>query len=1548
MRKPLLLFLLCCTSALIAQKSDPFFQLNAPVQQQLAPPSNDCFQRNFNAGLSAQNRGDCKAALRYFREASLCPDLRGNNRRTNELNAVIELCENQEEEARLKGAEMSAATAPRRPAPISTANTRVYRHTQQFLSYAGDSCHDITRLEADRAFALRYWDDAAKLYRAAKQCADADQAERQQMTERVNACRQAAENELLQKEQEAVRQTRHALAGNLADEAQAQLRKNNRTLAYRLADFANQYIAPDDNPYCIQAILDAWYNTPARNSSPQAYRIQSPFCYQIADNLPANALVVTIGRGINARVLAYVPDQTHISVWDANTFEPLDPIVVDDKILAAEASPDGYTLLITTANAYVLWNWQRQSIRIDVAPSGRHCFNSRSDAFYYYNAAENAIFLIKLRDMFIARKGNTKKTTPIKYVSGVENNLAAMALHEGKWWLAYPDRLDIIGKPREGEAWKREKRYFFGTLSGSADRVYLHPETRLVLAVADSATFFRIDDFEGKQTTIEPFRKFLPMNMVVSRDLQHIASIYYDEDNYTNMLRIEHLEDSLTRSIAWLKTDFWGQQLNGDFSFEGKWFFGNSQEGILYGWEVKGKQAEATKEFPNALDNMFTPDGHRLVQLTDIGLEVYQLEMPGTVFDRHNVPARHLNAVGQEWAAYQLAPDSLHLHHFPSERNWHFPATTTETGRIPVCISPDDRYVAYADEPRSIVIRSLESGAVVAARTFDNELRQLHFIPGAAQLLVVETTLDAIRIEPQAVGKIWDFSQRANKPRALRLHDYDIKIIDISKQGDRIAISDEKDVRIFSANNLIDEQTRIYRNRELGISAICFSDNGEVMAVAYQDGSVEFWDTRSGHPLNRLSDLSGMQGNWARSMCFTDNGARLRQINRNQALVIRDIDPFVIGNKAQTEFKQLAAFTPSQIREYNLEDALKYPGNFERLAGSGENTLIQAFFDYYHLQSLRSNNIEQVRNYCELAMILYSQLKRETRQRLQPTIVAMYRDFHWKWLLRENLAEARAVAGAMVSQVGANPVAVEMSAYNALQAGNLQQASADFARWTLLGYNNRMSESFWPGRDTLVNNFRQLAAYDLLGEPQRACICGMFAELADLGFMCPEGGNLDQVPFDAQTARQWRILLLRTKAAQTLHYDKKNQLLQQALKELNAGRRSKAQGDTDQLDMLVAEIAQNYLQWGQFEQNAPKAAEMLEKSLQILRDHETQYGTLDSTHLNIRLLALEALGQYWLIREATGKAQEIFVAEYDALMQLSKSIRDTLSWWGHLRRYQAIILEHLATIALLEGQTDAALQRYQQASEVMDSGINTFYAGTVYAFAGDRISAFLNFGDMYEATQLGDVIFTLERLATRFPTRADSLRLLIPDIKSAVLKRNARFVSEIVDAQIAQRMTTRYAAFEKWDSAALQSAEMVRLMEKAMSRGDSTEEVIQWWLNTQISWAYYRILWKWKDPETLNQVISTTENVIAYVRDNMPYFMGRDYLLSNLGHAYLLRNQPGDRARAIGIYRNFVQAPPQYSQDYQMVLEKDFRDLRQARVPIPDPEALLREILANE
>ncbi len=224
---------------------------NYPAPTQSAPPPaqkqvpRDCYVRKLDAGTSALRRGDNQAALRLFEEAKGCPEVQGNSRRTNELDSKIEQLKAML--GKKNTAQSSSSDLDRKTEEIEVTR-RTFQFSKAFVRNTDENCFQITVKEADRAFGDSCWNVASKLYRAAKNCADANQSDRERMNARIEACTEAEADELLQKEQKAVRTARHAIADKLASDAASLLRKGDRSLAWRLADFSNFFVAPDDNP----------------------------------------------------------------------------------------------------------------------------------------------------------------------------------------------------------------------------------------------------------------------------------------------------------------------------------------------------------------------------------------------------------------------------------------------------------------------------------------------------------------------------------------------------------------------------------------------------------------------------------------------------------------------------------------------------------------------------------------------------------------------------------------------------------------------------------------------------------------------------------------------------------------------------------------------------------------------------------------------------------------------------------------------------------------------------------------------------------------------------------------------------------------------------------------------------------------------------------------------------------------------------------------------------------------------------------------------------
>jgi hypothetical protein len=255
------------------------------------------------------------------------------------------------------------------------------RARRDFLLEKSDTCFAITRAEADRFFNCRCWDEAMSLYRAAKSCADANQNARSDMNQRIQACRDSAEQELRRSEQAARRQFLHAAAANLADDAQELLKNYDRSTAFRLADFAAQYVAPGPNPECLQALLNAWYYVPPEQTG-QSSGLQVPFCYQLDYDLGAG---VQARFGKNGRLYTFAPSSSTLYSWNSQSWEPNMPVQIEKGFPQFDLSPDDRTLLFFSDNTLLFWRSQKDTFRVRAPNVRRYCFSPDGNEFFFFD-----------------------------------------------------------------------------------------------------------------------------------------------------------------------------------------------------------------------------------------------------------------------------------------------------------------------------------------------------------------------------------------------------------------------------------------------------------------------------------------------------------------------------------------------------------------------------------------------------------------------------------------------------------------------------------------------------------------------------------------------------------------------------------------------------------------------------------------------------------------------------------------------------------------------------------------------------------------------------------------------------------------------------------------------------------------------------------------------------------------------------------------------------------------------------------------------------------
>jgi WD40 repeat protein len=1517
-------------ACLFAQKGEPnYYQQNAVIQA----PLYDCYTRNLDAGNAARDKGDCVAAVKYYQEALDCADVQGNNPRLAELELLIRQCEKEPAQ------EANQIAQERAPLTFGMHSSRQYIPSTAFLRYTGDNCFAITRQEADRAFAQRCWDDAAKLYRAAKSCADANQTERSSMNDHIADCRQAAEDELRFREQEAIRLARNAIADNLAADAQNILRQFDRSFAYRLADFANEYIAPDDNPKCVQALLDAWYYKP----TVQNQALQVPFCYQLAGNLPASTQICALGKGKNAKIYAFAPQQPILWSWNAQRFEPLEPVTFNELYYYFAAAPDDKTLVFFADKNLMIWRSATQFVKVPVSNLSAWAFNKNGDVLYYYDAGAATIFSINLKDQFGQRKGPAKKINVEKFFTVEAPELQRFELFGNQLWMGFRDRLEIWQQKTSDKSWELEKTVHYARTPNFLLGTHIYPAAQTVVLQGDSTLVFNIAAAFDTVNTLAPTFLLDGQVMASTADAKMTARVVPSTDELPDRLIISSNEQGTTLFGAFLNLNAWPEFPNGAFSNDNRWLFSVSLNGALYAWDLSTRQSDWLTDIETAASLNLSPNGANLVVQTDRQLELRNPNQSGTpkVLMPKMASGSVVCAVSNNWVALCEGHDTLHCVANSGQMIRDFAAQTTTDGAMVVAFSEEDQRIALVEKDNAVVVKSLETGVTVANKKFEENIKSLHFIPGSGEIVVLLQTAQNAGQSPRNTAKLWRYTGAGSNPRVVRLHNYPIQMLCVSQQGDLVAFSDGHDVRIFSIYNLSDELVRINHSKDLEITAIAFREDGEALATGYKDGTIDIWDILQGEVLIKLQAVSQAVDCWVKSMAFLENGKKIRQINSNATIATRDLDPTAIRDQAQSVYRRLLPFTPEQISEYGLENAMNYMGNFERLAASGDWPLIRSFFEYYSLQARRSNNIRRVYEYCERAFILYRKLDKETQVSLRGTMLEMLHDYHWKWLLRGQISEAASVVSQMDKDFDHPPQAQEAAAYTALLKGDIRNATSLFTDWAYWTHNTQFIpyEQNWSALDTLHAKIRQLAEYDLLDAAQKACLCGMFGDLIDLKNICgTESGNLTGLDFDATQKLRWNILRNRHKAALTPNFVKKDKFLQAAYADAKALQRNNSTKFRRDLREAALDLATNYFNWGTFEAASPRSTQFFNQSNALL---EPGAAALDTMHLALMADNYRSLGTQNLSKDQLEAAITNFEKGIETLNRWVNITGDAFyqNELGARLHYQ--LNEQQGIALLLQGKAEAARQAFERAEQVQ------YYAapvciGLTFLLEGSDSGALIALGSLNNELAVGTALFYMDVLAVRFPDKRAEIQQFEQRFKAAVAATKTLDTNNIAYWHAAQHFQ-KMVNLEQWNTALSWSSQALKAAQQALD-GPASYSNKDYWLNEHINQAYYLILSNSRDKQTLTQSITYSEKAQTYVESSYEGYGNRELIKTNLAHAYWLRNGVGDRAKSIQIYRDYLKATPNSDDDHWALLEKDFRDLQRFGVEFTNFDQLIEAI----
>ncbi len=1450
-----------------------------------------------------------------------------------------------------------------------TENRRHYRPSRSFLENADENCFEATRREADRAFDQRCWDDAGLLYRAAKNCADADQQRRQQMSDRLDDCRAAAELELINRE-------RQAIAANRADDAHELLRRADRSLAYRMADFANNYIAPpgEDNPDCQQAMFDAWYPSPAVTGIGDRYNpVQVPFCYQLGENLGNQVTVRFAGSGNQKKIYAFSSSRHLLFNWDAQTLEPGDPVPIDEAMTDFEVAPDGVTFLFHSDKTLIFWRKGRELYRLSVPRMHDFCFDQKGDEFFLFDSIEMKIEALNLREVYLGLNSNKvqkqRKMEELRipptfrpWVSGIPPGVLDFAVNNNDVWLGYRDSLVVLRKSAPGQPWQRVRSIPLAVsmpngIMTTTPLMRLMPEMNLVFSGNDTASVLISLPTETDGIASLKFAGYPLTEPSVSS-----LSATMKSESYMHAGKI-HIYDNSGGSLVYLSAvqelEFY-PFMSGVLDPEGEWLIIPSTRGVLHCWRLDNSQQNIFHKFSMGSQYVsgISPDGRSFISHTPDGLQVFDCLQPGKELGdpvkltfESTLGAAH--KMSNHWVASPWKTDSILVWNWETGKRWFFSAPNISS--MPVAaFTPDERYLAIAQVEGQIQVYDLSSGQVAATRPFSGRIREMEFVPGTNELIILQVSTSDYDYSENTVLRIIHPFRNDYKQRTVRLHEYSINMLAVSDQGEYMAVSDGLDIRIFDLNNLTDEIAQILPTGEgLGpgspadVLSIRFHPDGRSLVTSYSDQSVIFWNILTGQANFKLQSPAEATYMMFNQVRIIPEGNLLCLLSPNDGLLVRSLDPAAIRTAIQPPNHQLIAFSPDHIRKYNLDQALNYPGNFERLANSGDIPLINAFFSYYFQQAGASSNIDRVSEYCDRAFVLYSQLDTGTQRELLLTMLVMYDNYLWKWLIRDRPDKAEVVLQHLNRQFNKPITGVLSEAHTALLRNDLRRAVRLYADWTI-----QMSETsyqgiyFDPTLRPLFDKFVQLAEFELIDDKQIDCLCGMFGEWRNFSLCNNRPKNAALVPFDPEMRTRWDIYKKVYLTTQTERFAEQIRLLQSAQADARQLSKQKATLARTQTEKLTRRMGEVYLAWAKFEQGSDRTEQLCRQGIAVL-ENSGPFHQYERQRLETLAFLYNELASFRYNKDQFDAALESCQKGYEVSYKLWSMTTDTFI----LRQYADGLLGNqlvlLGNIQLRRGDFPAARTAYDQANNALTLGLKSYFTAHIELLEGKEIEALLSYGGILTTEDLGDVVFDLELLADRFPGRKDSILQFIPRLREAWMANHPR--SSVVEAnyRYARQQTARAANLKRYDQALQWNTEALRYVEQMIQSKNTAYNWGELWADATLNQAYYMLFNSIRDTTLYTKVIEASqaaEKRALEEGEGALLYSSAEYFKTNMAHAYLLRNQPGDQTRAIAAYLTFLELDGGQTGSFWDVLQKDFRDMYGAGIKWPDLKTVIGQI----
>ncbi|MCC6413858.1 MAG: WD40 repeat domain-containing protein [Saprospiraceae bacterium] len=1447
---------------------------------------------------------------------------------------------------------------------------RRYEPTLEFLNFKGDRCFEITRKEADRAFSLRYWEDASLLYRAAKNCSDADQTRRQEMNVRIEKCRTTAENALRQKELEARMQARQSEADKLANDAQLLLRNYDRTTAFRLADFANSYVAPPEsggNPECRQAILDAWNYEPYLQSTYKAEYagLQVPFCFELANNMGSNVSLRFATRRDTQVLYAFMPEKKLLFAWKTDAFVPEAPIPLDASFLTMDILNDQETLLFRTESGFVLWRSISESRAIAAPKAALYYHEQETNRFYYYDNVAGEIRMVDLsKDAYsnikfqqqqqqqnqkADRNKNVEET--VVYVPD-SMNLQNFAVFSGQLWMAFSDAVVIWSLEEsttlEVMPFERPIRQY------GIQSMHLQPQLNSLIVAFDSATYFYYLP-EGADSVPPPINQTQTKLLSDNPMGMHVATTM-NTSGWSSFMYVQNKTDGVFRLCALNQLYDEFAVGSGDFSQSLQWFAAPTSTGTIKLWELFKTGATSVPFLvSNAGGVAFSPSGSKYALLVRDSLMLFETgnnEVP--MLTQACEAGSSFVDLNDQWIVWQHGEDVLRLQRINGKgTSLSFPGRSSDF--ITSAFSSDETEMAFSLNDTVFVV-SLLDGKLKQRQVFEGMVTHLAFVSGSHRLMVVHMRPESQWIMGgEYAVKLWH-TDRRERPAILRLPQYNIQYVAVSDLDGWLAFSDGVDVRIYNMDKPEEEWSKIRTYKNYEISAMAFVPGTATVAPGYINGEVVFWDASQARFLNRVAPpdaynrtvkgiyFSPREKNMLQH--FSDNEKRSDASGNyyeTGTYQFRNLDPEAMRRDLITPTRRLVSFSTDQIRDYDLEAALQYAGNFERLSQSRDLPLIRSFFNYYAFEAENSNNIERVQLYTKRATVLYEALNADSRVALRPNMVEMYKVLGWKLLLRNKSTEAETVGKELRSKFGEIIEATRLEAHAALLRGDCQTASRRYVDWFMRSQGNYGPTDFYlPTFYQLNENATQFNEYGLLDGAQQECLCALMVGTELVSTFCENIGTELQPAFDAPTKMRWEVYTGLRKAQTIKNKENKIASLEATLRQAQNLARTHPQAYQNDVQQVMMSLASAWYQYGVFERNNTLSLQYYQNARELLSNGSDT----DTARLAKLALFQWAIGTTYFEQNNLLKA----AAETEKGLQYAEILlATTIGDPEQVLRYENALLGELhillGRIRLYQDKPEAATRMFQKAETELVSGINPIFHGQARLLAGEITEAANYFETaLFDNQFAGIALSELDMLADQLPGKSTTIRAMQQKINAQLIS-DTRFDTSAVQYHRYYEQINPASKKEQWKQALNLSRKSLKY---ALINLEKDTIALDWpnqWLNTNLNLSFYLVLNSKDNPQALSESIEIARKSIAWIEEHYFDYRYKDLILTNLAHALWLRNKGNDREEAVRTYKLYLDQKDNYTEtDSWDVLQKDFRDVQRAGISWPDLPLLVGSI----